>query len=66
MKLGRCDKKGEPCWWQPVNDVFRRKKKKGMKNKTYTSMSADTSGVQQLSEELMKLTEEMARNVHDV
>ena len=34
-------------------------------NKTYTPTPADTSNVQ-LSEELMQLTEEMARNVHDV
>ena len=34
-------------------------------NKTYTPTPADTSIVQ-LSEELMQLTEEMARNVHDV
>ena len=36
-----------------------------MKNKTYTPAPADTSSVV-LSEELMQLTEEMARNVHDV
>ena len=36
-----------------------------MMNKTYTPTPADTSIVQ-LSEELMQLTEEMARNVHDV
>ena len=36
-----------------------------MMNKTYTPTPADTSNVQ-LSEELMQLTEEMARNVHDV
>lgn len=36
-----------------------------MKNKTYTPAPADTSSVV-LSEELMELTEEMARNVHDV
>ena len=36
-----------------------------MKDKTYTPRPADTSNVQ-LSEELMQLTEEMARNVHDV
>lgn len=36
-----------------------------MKDKTYTPRPADTSKVQ-LSEELMQLTEEMARNVHDV
>ena len=36
-----------------------------MKEKTYTPRLADTSNVQ-LSEELMQLTEEMARNVHDV
>ena len=36
-----------------------------MKNKTYTPAPADTSSVV-LSDELMQLTEEMARNVHDV
>ena len=36
-----------------------------MMNKTYTPTPADTSSVQ-LSEELLQLTEEMARNVHDV
>ena len=36
-----------------------------MKNKTYTPRPADTKGVQ-LSDELIRLTEEMARNVHDV
>lgn len=36
-----------------------------MKDKTYTPRPADTSRVQ-LSEELLHLTEEMARNVHDV
>ena len=36
-----------------------------MKYNTYTPRPADTSSVQ-LSEELMQLTEEMARNVHDV
>ena len=36
-----------------------------MKDKTYIPKPADTSSVV-LSEELMQLTEEMARNVHDV
>lgn len=36
-----------------------------MKDKTYTPAPVDTSSVV-LSEELMQLTEEMARNVHDV
>ena len=36
-----------------------------MEDKTYTPRPADTKDVQ-LSDELMRLTEEMARNVHDV
>ena len=36
-----------------------------MQNKTYTPQPVDTSDIQ-LSDELMQLTELMARNVHDI
>ena len=36
-----------------------------MERKTYTPKPIDTSDIE-LSEELMELTEEMAKNVHDV